>query len=206
VRGGHRNGTVGLLILVLCAGCATRAPDDVDDLCAIFEDRRSWYDDARKAEKRWGTPVPVLMAIVHQESRFDARARPPRKRILGFIPGPRPSDSYGYSQALKSTWAAYERSAGRYGADRDDFADAIDFVGWYSHQSTRRNGIGAGDAYRLYLAYHEGHGGYERGSYRDKAWLQAVARKVADRAGRYEAQLAGCRERLEERRGWFGWF
>lgn len=203
---GVRNATVALLVLVLCGGCATRAPDNVDDLCAIFDDKGSWYGDARKAERRWGTPIPVLMAIIHQESRFDARARPPRKRILGFIPGPRPSDSYGYSQALKSTWAAYKRSAGRYGADRDDFADAIDFVGWYSQQSTRRNGIDSADAYRLYLAYHEGHGGYERGTYRNKAWLQAVARKVAARAGRYEAQLAVCRERLEEGRGWFGWF
>ena len=192
--------------LVLVAGCATRPPDDVDNLCAIFDDKGGWYDDARDAEKRWGTPVPVAMAILHQESRFVAKAKPPRKRYLGIIPGPRPSDSYGYSQALKSTWESYERSAGRYGADRDDFADAIDFVGWYNHQSQRRNGIARDDAYRLYLAYHEGHGGYERGTYRSKDWLQGVARKVADRSVRYGRQLDGCRERLEAGRGWFDWF
>lgn len=192
--------------LVLVVGCATRPPDDVDNLCAIFDDKGGWYDDARDAEKRWGTPVPVAMAILHQESRFVARAKPQRKRYLGIIPGPRPSDSYGYSQALKSTWESYERSAGRYGADRDDFADAIDFVGWYNHQSQRRNGIARDDAYRLYLAYHEGHGGYERGTYRGKDWLQGVARKVADRSVRYGRQLDGCRERLEAGRGWFDWF
>ncbi|MEE4279029.1 MAG: transglycosylase SLT domain-containing protein [Halieaceae bacterium] len=197
---------LALLFLALLGGCASRPPDNVDDLCAIFDDKRGWYDDARDAEKRWGTSVPVMMAILHQESRFVARAKPPRKKILGFIPGPRPSNSYGYSQALKSTWASYERSAGRYGADRDDFGDAIDFVGWYNHQSYRRNAIARNDAYGLYLAYHEGHGGYERGSYRNKEWLQGVARKVADRSRRYEGQLGRCQERLEEDRGWFSWF
>jgi len=204
-RRGLRAAALALGVLLVGA-CATRPPEDIDNLCAIFEDKRGWFDDARKAEKRWGTPIPVAMAILHQESRFVAKARPPRKRILGFLPGPRPSDSYGYSQALKSTWAAYERSAGRYGADRDDFGDAIDFVGWYNHQSRRRNGIASGDAYRLYLAYHEGHGGYARGSYRDKDWLRQVARKVDARSTRYAGQLQRCRADLEEERGWFRWF
>lgn len=195
-----------LILLLALAGCATSPPDNVDNICAIFDDKRGWYDDARDAEKAWGTSIPVLMAIVHQESRFVAKAKPPRKKILGFIPGPRPSDSYGYSQALKSTWKSYERSAGRYGADRDDFGDAIDFVGWYNHQTYKRNGVPRNDAYRLYLAYHEGHGGYERRSYARKDWLTNVARKVADRAARYETQLAGCRERLEDEGGWFNWF
>jgi hypothetical protein len=198
--------TALLAVALFCGGCATSPPSNVDNLCAIFDEKRGWYEDARDAEKAWGTPIPVVMAIVHQESRFVANAKPPRKKILGFIPGPRPSDSYGYSQSLESTWESYERSAGRYGADRDDFGDAVDFVGWYNHQSYRRNGIARDDAYRLYLAYHEGQGGYERGTYRNKDWLLSVARKVADRAARYEGQLAGCRERLEEGRGWFNWF
>lgn len=196
-------------VVVTClglAGCVTSPPKDVSNICGIFDDKRGWYEDARASEKAWGTSIPVLMAIVHQESRFVANAKPPRKKILGFIPGPRPSDSYGYSQALESTWDSYQRSAGRYGADRDDFGDALDFVGWYNHQSYRRNGIARNDAYSLYLAYHEGHGGYERGSYRSKDWLLKVARKVSDRSAMYDRQLAGCRAELEKGRGWFGWF
>jgi hypothetical protein len=195
-----------LVAVLLLAGCATAPPSDPDNLCSVFREKKNWYRDAEKARKRWGSPVPVLMAIMHQESRFVAKAKPPRKKIFGFIPGPRPSDSYGYSQALKTTWAAYERSAGRYGADRDDFADAVDFIGWYNHQSNRRNGIPKDDAYRLYLAYHEGHGGYSRRSYRGKDWLQGVARKVAHRASRYGGQLAACEDSLQ-RGGWFSrWF
>lgn len=194
-------------VLASLASCATSPPSDVNNLCAIFSQKDHWYADARQAEENWGVPVPVLMAFVHQESRFAAKAKPPRRKILGFIPGPRPSDAYGYSQALKSTWSDYKRSAGRYGADRDDFGDAVDFVGWYNHQSWRRNGIPRNDAYRLYLAYHEGHGGYARGSFNNKDWLKRVARKVSDRSALYDRQLRGCRERLEkERSGWFDWF
>lgn len=199
-----------LLLLLSCAlvlgGCTTSQPRDVEDICAIFKEKDDWYDDAADASDEWGSPIAVMMAIMYQESRFEAKAKPPRKKILGFIPGPRPSSAYGYSQAKKSTWKDYKRSAGRYGSDRDDFADAIDFVGWYNYQSYKRSGISRKDTYRLYLAYHEGHGGYNRGSYRKKKWLMDVARKVERKAGTYQRQLAGCEKQLK-RGGWFfGWF
>jgi hypothetical protein len=191
-----------LLAALLLAGCATSPPSNVDNVCAIFREKDGWYDHAADASRRWNSPIPVMMAIMHQESRFDAKAKPPRRRILGIIPGTRPSDSYGYSQALKSTWKSYQRSAGNRGADRDDFADSIDFIGWYNDQSHRRSGISRNDPYRLYLAYHEGHGGYNRGSYRSKSWLQSVARKVEQRASSYNAQLRRCEEDLKDD-GWF---
>ncbi|MCB1677320.1 MAG: transglycosylase SLT domain-containing protein [Halioglobus sp.] len=195
-----------LFVPLFLLGCTTSPPRNTDDLCAIFEEKDDWYEDAAEARDAWGSPIPVMMAILHQESRFRARARPPRKKIFGFIPGPRPSDAYGYSQAKKSTWKAYERSAGRYWADRHDFADAIDFVGWYNFQSHRRNGISRQDSYRLYLAYHEGHGGYRRGSFAGKKSLLAVARKVERRAASYQRQLLTCEESLRDRGWFFGWF
>ena len=188
--------------MMALAGCTTSQPKDVNNVCAIFEEKGGWYDDAADSRDEWGSPIPVMMAIMHQESKFQAKAKPPRKKIFGFIPGPRPSDSYGYSQALGSTWKGYKKSAGRYGADRDDFGDAIDFIGWYNHQSYKRSGIAKTDTYRLYLAYHEGHGGYNRGSYRSKQWLIDVANKVNRRANSYQAQLNGCDKSLETD-GWF---
>jgi hypothetical protein len=195
-----------LLLALLLTACTTSQPADTGNICSIFREKDDWYDDAADARDEWGSPIPVMMAIMHQESRFKAKAKPPRKKIFGFIPGPRPSNAYGYSQALKSTWDGYKRSAGRYGADRDDFADAIDFIGWYNHQSYRRNGIAKNDTYRLYLAYHEGHGGYSRASYRKKQWLMDVARKVQRRANSYQSQLTGCEEELKDGGWFFGWF
>ncbi|MFT7288001.1 MAG: hypothetical protein ACI87W_002116, partial [Halieaceae bacterium] len=68
------------------------------------------------------------------------------------------------------------------------------------------NAIPRNDTYRLYLAYHEGHGGYTRATYKSKEWLQTVARKVASRAQRYETQLRGCEEDLQDDKTFFGWF
>ena len=195
-----------VVLALLLGGCTTSPPKDVNNLCAIFKDKDGWYDAAAEARDEWGSPIPVMMAIMHQESRFVAKAKPPRKKIFGFIPGPRPTDAYGYSQALGSTWDGYRRSAGRYWADRDDFDDAIDFIGWYNDQSKRRSGIAKSDSYRLYLAYHEGHGGYNRATYKSKKWLMDVARKVERKANSYSGQLKGCEKDLESDGWFFGWF
>ena len=194
-----------LIAFALLSACATSPPEQVYNVCDIFREKSGWYEDAKESRARWGVPISVSMAFMHQESRFVATAKPPRKKLWGVIPGPRPSDAYGYSQAKDSTWEWYQRSTGNYGADRDDFGDAIDFVGWYNNVSHKELGIDKQDAFRLYLAYHEGHGGYRKQSYRSKDWLVDVARKVDRQAKRYNSQLQECSEELEPR-GWFDWW
>jgi hypothetical protein len=190
------------LLLILFHGCATtpKAPQQINNMCEIFRENPKWYKHARKAYKRWGTPIPITMAITHQESKFRADARPPRGTCLWIFPGPRPSSAYGYTQASNETWEEYCKSTGNRGADRDDFEDAVDFVGWYCHLSHVKCRISKNDAYHLYLAYHEGHGGFNRKTYRKKAWLLRVARKVESRAQKYKTQLVSC-EREFQRRG-----
>jgi hypothetical protein len=194
-----------LVLTLVLVGCATSPPSQTDNLCDIFREKSGWYEDARKSRSQWGVPISVMMAIMHQESRFEATAKPPRKKIFGFIPGPRPSDAYGYSQAKDDTWTWYQRSSGNYGADRDDFGDAIDFVGWYGNMSNKQNGIAKDDTFRLYLAYHEGHGGYAAKSYQSKGWLVDVARKVDRQANTYNSQLKGCVQELDQEKWWKLW-
>jgi hypothetical protein len=141
------------------------------------------------------------MAIIHQESRFKAEARPPRNKFLWIFPGSRPSSAYGYAQAADPTWQEYQRSTGQSGADRDDFDDAVDFVGWYCHMSFIRCGIAKDNARALYLAYHEGHGGFNRKTYRRKAWLLRVASNVEQRAKRYARQLSVCEKEFQKKSG-----
>lgn len=189
------------LVFILFLGCATTPPPRyIYDICEVFRENPRWYKAARKSYKRWGVPIPILMAIMHQESKFMADARPPRGSCLWIFPGPRPSSAYGYTQASNETWKEYQDSTGHTGADRDDFEDSVDFIGWYSHLSYKRCRISKNDTYQLYLAYHEGHGGFNRKTYRKKAWLLGVARKVEGRAKAYKSQLASC-ERQFQRRG-----
>lgn len=188
-------GGTGILLLLLAA-CATAPPRNINDACAMFSEYDDWYPDARAASRRLNVPVPVLLAIMHQESAFRADAQPPRTWYLGFIPGPRPSSAYGYSQALDGTWARYTAATGRSGADRDDFAAAMDFIGWYVDETARRNRIARNDAYNQYLAYHEGQEGFAQGSYRSKPWLMERARRVRQQADRYRDQLRRCESRL----------
>jgi hypothetical protein len=184
------------LLLLVLASCATSPPEHPNDVCAIFEEKDDWYAAARKAQRRWGVPVAVQMAIINRESSFVDDARPPFE-WFGPIPLGRPTTAYGYSQATDPTWERYLKSSGNGGADRDDFGDAADFVGWYAHQSYTQLGIHKHDAYRQYLAYHEGQGGYRRGTYRKKVWLLKAARSVDATAGRYRRQLAGCQAALD---------
>lgn len=167
-------------------------PRNVNNICHIFKQYPKWRRATHKVARRWHVPVAVQMAIIHQESRFRAQAKPPRRKILWVIPWTRPSSAYGYSQALDSTWDRYKDKSGWLFSSRDSFADAVDFVGWYANQAHIRAGISRNDAYSLYLAYHEGVGGFQRKTYLGKPWLVKVARKVARRAQIYEAQLARC--------------
>jgi hypothetical protein len=187
--------------LVVSAACATTPPANVEDICAIFDEKGSWYKAARKSQKKWGTPIHVQMSIMRQESSFKFNARPPRGKLLGFIPWKRPSDAYGYAQVLDSTWKWYRDDTGSRFADRDDFGDAIDFVGWYTSLSQRTLGISKWDPYNQYLAYHEGHGGWKKKSYRKKRWLTDTARKVEYRAKEWGAQLKRCEADLDK--GWW---
>ncbi|MEL6316491.1 MAG: lytic transglycosylase, partial [Pseudomonadota bacterium] len=181
------------------AGCAAwvgdRTPARQNDVCAMFAQHPHWLKAARKSERRWGAPVSAQMAIIWRESSFVADARPPKKsRFFGLVSWGRVSSAYGYSQALDGTWREYLNDVGRSSTltRRDRFSDAVDFVGWYMAKTKQRNGVAMGDVVSHYLNYHEGHGGFRRGTYRSKAWLLRAARQVSAMAGRYLKQLRRC--------------
>lgn len=188
----------------LLQACTSLPPQNADDICETFREKGDWYTDAKNSFKKWGVPISVQMAIIHQESRFVADAEPPRPWLLGIIPWFRSSTAYGYAQAQDDTWDDYIKQTDAWNVDRDDFADATDFVGWYNHISYTRLGISKWDTRRLYLAYHEGHGGYQRKTYLNKTWLLRVAEKVDRRARLYRSQLDHCKKELESK-SYFFW-
>ncbi len=203
-----RAGGAGRLLLVaglglLVSGCAMMAPSppqDQNNICEIFREQPRWYDYARASEQEWGTPIATQLAFIQQESSFRSHVRPPRKRYLGFIPGPRPSSARGYAQALDPVWSEYRDDAGSTLARRSHMKHATDFIGWYNKRTHRQVGISLHNPEHLYLAYHEGAGGYRRGSYRGKPAVQRAASQVAARASRYQSQLASCEAEFRCRR------
>lgn len=186
-----------LILMLTLTGCITPQPSNTNNICSIFRQYPKWYWATQNSARRWGVPVNVQMAIMHQESRFKGDAKPARTKLLWIIPWTRPSSSYGYTQALDQTWEHYKKSAGKHFVSRSNFSDAVDFIGWYGYTAHRKLGIPKNDAYKLYLAYHEGMGGYSRKTYLRKKWLIAVSRKVKRQATIYRSQLAACQGRLK---------
>lgn len=195
---------ITLLIVVasiFLTACATTPPSNPSNICDIFDDKPDWYSHARRAQKKWDVSIPVMMSIMFQESQFVHNAKPARRKILWIIPGPRKSSAQGFAQVKSETWNEYQRSTGNTWGRRDRFKDAVDFIGWYSVQSRKRSNIRLDDASNLYLAYHEGHGGFNRGTYKNKAWLINIAQQVAQRSSQYSVQLNKCERRLQ--RSWW---
>lgn len=193
-----------ILFILSLTACTTSPPKNTNNICQIFKEKDDWYNDGKDSYLKWGVPIPIQMAIMHQESRFVADAKPPRPWLFGIIPWFRNSSAYGYPQAQDSTWDWYLREAGSWSTDRDDFADASDFIGWYCTVSYKKLGISKLDTMNQYLAYHEGHGGYKRKSYLKKPWLLKIAKKVNRQAQTFKQQLKGCKAELESK-GWFFW-
>lgn len=186
-----------LVVLVLLSSCGGTgygtAPRNLDNACEIISERPEYARAFSASAARWGIPAHVMMATIHQESKFISDARTPFRYSLGVIPRGRISSAYGYSQALDGTWDEYKSDTSNYGARRSDIFDAADFIGWYMAESNTRLGLSPYDARNQYLAYHEGRAGYARGNHNGKPWLLRVSDNVAQRAARYRAQLGSCR-------------
>lgn len=182
-------------LLLALSACAS-APNNVNNICSVFEQRDGWFNNwqtgARRAERKYGVPIPVLMATLRQESGFQSNAKPARTKLLGFIPWKRPSSAYGYSQALDGAWEQYQRESGNRTARRTSFDDAVDFVGWYHAKSADTMGIARNDTYNLYLAYYLGWSGYRRGDWQGNASVRKSASSTDAIARNYAAQMRQC--------------
>ena len=185
-----RNHLVAIIAIFLL-GCSAKIPTNQDDICVIIDENSRWSNSLLDAEKKWNAEPNTVMAIIRQESSFNPNAAPDREKVLGFIPWKRPSSAKGYSQAVEGTWEQYKKETGNKEARRSNFDDSVDFIGWYLSKASSVR-IRSYEVDKLYIAYHEGYGGYKRKSYKDKAWLKDVAKKVKYNSIRYQRQLKSC--------------
>jgi hypothetical protein len=190
------------LLPALCfalMACTPPPPKHQTNVCEIFREYPSWYWAALDSQRKWGVPISTQMAIIHQESHFDGKAKPPRGKILWVIPWSRPTSATGYSQAVNQTWKTYQKETDSHYSSRNEFDAATDFLGWYLERAHKRLGLPKNNTYDMYLAYHEGIGGFSRGSYKKKNWLINVAKKVQRQADTYHYQLVRCQNSLPKK-------
>ena len=183
------------LIFILFSSCSS-IPKNTADGCSIFSERYLWYKHAKKTEQKWGTPIYIQLAIIKMESDFDWLAKPARQKIFKVIPFKRPSSSFGYSQAVKGTWEQYKKETGNKLATRARFKDSVDFIGWYTNKTEKILNISKEDAFRQYLAYHEGWGNYKY--YKKNKKVIKLAEKVQKQSEIYENQLFICKNSLNK--------
>ena len=184
-----------IFIFLLISACSS-IPKNTSDSCSIFNERYLWYKYTKKTEQKWGTPIYIQLAIIKMESDFDWLAKPPRQKLFKIIPFKRPSSSFGYSQAVKGTWEQYKNETGNKLATRTRFKDSVDFIGWYTDKTESLLKISKKDAFRQYLAYHEGWGGYK--NYKNNQKVIVLAKKVEKQSNKYKAQLQDCQKRLNK--------
>ena len=191
-----RNKFLILFFFLFCA-CSS-IPSNTSNSCLIFDERYLWYKHTKKAEQKWGTPIYIQLAIIKMESDFDWLAKPARGKIFKVIPYKRPSSSFGYSQAINSTWEQYKKETGNNLATRMRFKDSVDFIGWYTNKTETILKISKKDAFRQYLAYHEGWGNYK--NYKKNKKVIKLAKKVDKQSKIYKKQLSNCINSLNKNR------
>ena len=186
-----------LIFSIILSSCSS-IPKNTADSCSIFSERYLWYKYAKKTERKWGTPIYIQLAIIKMESDFDWLAKPDRTKIFKIIPYKRPSSSFGYSQAVKGTWKQYKSETGNKFATRTRFKDSVDFIGWYTNKTEQILKISKKDAFKQYIAYHEGWGNYK--NYRNKQKVILLANKVKVQSKKYRSQLKKCEKKLNRKK------
>ena len=189
-----RNNKLLFLFLFFLISACSSIPKNTTDGCSIFSERYFWYKHAKKVEKKWETPIYIQLAFIKMESDFDWLAKPARQKIFKIIPFKRPSSSLGYSQAVKGTWEQYKKETNNKLATRVRFKDSVNFIGWYTDKTEKLLKISKKDAFRQYIAYHEGWGNYK--NYKKKQKVILLAKKVQQQAGKYRLQLKKCQKKL----------
>jgi hypothetical protein len=192
------------LFFIFLSGCHhDQKVSQTNNICQLLSKNPHWLWATEKAQKRWRVPMSLMMAIINQESHFQRGAEPKRKWLWHKIPWFRPTSAEGFAQATDETWYVYCKSRHRLSANRDNFSDAVDFVGWYINYAHQKIRIAKNDPYAAYLVYHEGPRGFSEKSYRHKYWLLHVARKVKKQAWRYHHQLTHCLKKLPKPPWWY---
>ena len=91
---------------------------------------------------------------------------------------------------MNGTWEQYKKETGNKLAVRTRCKDRVDIIGWYTSKSSSILNISKTDAFKQYVAYHEGWGGFK--NYKDNIKIINLAKKVEKQSNIYKKQLKEC--------------
>ena len=159
----------------------SRSTDYPNDACRILKQNKDWFKASKRVANKWGIPISVQLAVIKHESTFNPDA------------AAKTSTAYGYAQALNGTFGDYKKATDNSTALRSSYYDSVDFIGWYFSKTTGALKHSAYDAQTFYLAYHDGIGGYKKGTFKSKKWLVEKAGKVQELSNTYRLQINKCK-------------
>lgn len=182
-----------LSILLTLNGCKMLENNKTNhptNACHMLKENEDWLESIHRSSQRWDVPASVILSIIKVESSFVYDAKPIKEK--GFFWDTYHSSAYGFSQALDGTWNDYKIQTLNASAKRTSFSDSSDFIGWYINNINKATNIKRHDTYNIYLAYHEGIGGYKRKTYKKKRWLIKKAKYIKNLTLTYSKQIKYC--------------
>ena len=184
-----------VILIFLTISCSS-IPSNTANSCTIFDEKYLWYKHAKKVEQKWGTPIYIQLAIIKMESDFDWLANQQDRKFLKSYLSKDRRVHLVILKRLKGPGNNIKKETGNKLATRARFKDSVDFIGWYTNKTESLLKISKKDAFKQYLAYHEGWGNYKY--YKKNKKVIGLAKKVERQSDIYKKQLFKCKNSLNK--------
>ncbi|GAB4223233.1 MAG: transglycosylase SLT domain-containing protein [Francisella sp.] len=175
-----------MFLCILLLNCSEKVQIDHNkDICTILKENPDWKKTLIKVHEKYKVEPEFIMALIYQESRFDAKAKSKH------------STAYGYAQVINKTWKHFQEDV-KANAKRDNFDDSAEFVGWYVSQLANKLKIKMTDYSNLYMAYMLGATGFKRyknGTFKNTEKIEKdkkITLKLKGYTKEYKSQLKQC--------------
>lgn len=170
---------------------------NVDNACSILKENPDWLKAARRTSLVYGVPIHTQLAFVRHESNYVKKARPLNKNRKSIFDKKYASTAYGYAQVLDGTWDEFKTTFNNKRLKRTNFGHSVEFIGWYNKRHINTGIIHKDNVAHLYLAYHEGLGGYKKKTFLKKPWLVNYSRAVHATSDKYKHQINACNLKMK---------
>ncbi|MGB0206143.1 MAG: hypothetical protein ACPF9K_14030 [Neptuniibacter sp.] len=170
-----------LLVAASLSGCFGSGSKSEPSICQLLEENEEWAQPLVLAQNKYGTPLSLTLVLLEQPlSELDKQHIQPRS----------------------ADWDEYRIRSENWGASQKSPYDAVDFIGWFSRESLKRNKISWNDVSAHYLSYRLGHGAYHRFEPEKYPELVQQAERIEQKSNLWQQQLKNCKPQLQEK-SWF---